>query len=111
MSYKIFSGLQKDICKNQRMAWQKHLGCELSDETWLKILSNNGKYMKEARGKLTQYRLIQRFYFSPSKLHRTGLMTNNLCRKCQAEKEAFLHIIWGCRFVNPFWKKIEYVGK
>ena len=67
--YKIFHGLQKNICKNLRFVWQKDLGCELNEEIWLRILANTWKYIKEAKGKFTQYRLIHRFYSINSKLH------------------------------------------
>lgn len=79
MFYKTFNRLQEDVCKNLRIVWQKDLGCDFSDEEWLKILSNTGKYVREARGKFIQFKLIHRFYFTPSKLHRMGLLTNNLC--------------------------------
>lgn len=113
MFYKIFSGLQKDIYKSLGIIWQKNLGCDLSDEVWLKKLSNTGKCIKEARGKFTQYRVIHKFYFTPSKPHRMGLMANNLCWKCQTEIGTIMHpIIWECKLVNPFCKKVlEYVGK
>ena len=48
--YKALNGLQKNICKNLRLIWQKDLNCELNDEVWSKILANTGKYVKEARG-------------------------------------------------------------
>ena len=44
----------------------------------LRILANTGKYIKEAKGTFTQYRLINRFYFIPSKLHRIALLASNL---------------------------------
>ena len=103
--YKIFNRLQKNICKNLRLAWQKDLGCVLNDEIWLRILANTGKYIKEAKGKFTQYRLIHRFYFTPFTLYRMGLLANNLCWKCQEETGTFLHAIWECKCINPFWEK------
>ncbi len=110
--YKAFNGLQKDICKNLRLIWQKDLNCELSDEVWSKILANTGKYVKEAWGQFIQYKLLHRFYFTPSKLHRMGLLASDLCWKCQAETGTFIHVIWECKLVYPFWEKIlEHLGK
>lgn len=41
-----------------------------------------------------------------------GLLANNLCWKCQEETGTFLHAIWECKCINPFWEKIiEYIGK
>lgn len=110
--YKALNGLQKDICKNLRLIWQKDLNCELNDEVWSKILANTGKYIKEARGQFIQYKLLHRFYFTPSKLHRMGLLASDLCWKCQAETGTFIHVIWECKLVYPFWEKIlEQLGK
>lgn len=39
--------------------------------------------------------LKNRFYFTPSRLHRMGLLTNNLCWKCKMEWGTFIHAIWG----------------
>lgn len=110
--YKTFNGLREDACKNLRIVWQKDLGCDLSEQDWLNILSNTGRHMREAKGKFIQYKIIHRFYFTPSKLHRMGLIGNNLCWKCQSEIGTFLHVIWGCKIVYPFWEKVvNHVSK
>ena len=77
--YKTFNGIRVDKCKNLRIIWQKDLGCDLSKEDWLNILLNTGKHMREAKGKFIQCKIIHRFYFTPLKLHRMGLIGNNLC--------------------------------
>ena len=110
--YKTFNGLREDACKNLRIVWQKDLGCDLSEQDWLNILSNTGKHMREAKGKFIQYKIIHRFYFTPSKLHRMGLIGNHLCWKCQSETGTFFHMIWGCKLVYPFWEKVvNHVSK
>ena len=110
--YKTFNGLRGDTCKTLRIIWQTDLGCDLSEQDWLNILSNTGKHMREAKGKFIQYKIIHRFYFTPSKLHRMGVIGNNLCWKCQGEIGTFLHVIWGCKLVYPFWEKVlNHVSK
>lgn len=110
--YKLFNNMQKDICKGLRIVWQRDLGCTFNDDEWLRILSNNGKYIKESRGKFTHYKLVHRFYFTPSRLHKMGLLTNNLCWKCKTESGTFLHAIWECKYISPFWKTvIQHIGK
>ena len=92
--------------KNLRYVLQRDLGCELNEEIWQRILANSGKYIKEAKEKFTQYRSILRFYFTLSKPYRIDLLANNLCWKCQEETGTFVHAIWECKFINPFWKKV-----
>lgn len=98
MFYKMFNRLQEEIFKNLRIIWQKDLGCDFSDEEWVKILSNTGKYVREARGKFIQFKLIHRFYFTP-KRHRMGLLTNNLCWKCFASPSL-------CLSLRTWWQNL-----
>ena len=110
--YKNFSGLKEGICNNLKTVWQRDLGCEFEEDDWMTIIANAGKYIKEARGKFTQYKLIHRFYYTPSKLNRMGLLQDSLCWKCKTETGTFLHVLWECELVHPFWEKIiEYLGK
>ena len=55
----------------------------MEDSTWLKIISDNGKYIREAKGKFIQYKIIHRHYFTPLILHRMGVLNNNLYWICQ----------------------------
>ena len=104
--YKLFTGQPGGLCNNLKEIWQKDLECEFSAEEWLAILSNTGKYIREARGKFIQYKLIHRFYFTPSRLHRMGLLTNNKCWKCHTEVGTFVHVLWECKLINPFWGEV-----
>ena len=88
--YKDFNALEKDICKNPRITWQRDLNCGLSDEERLKIPANTGECIKEAGGKL-----INRFYFAPSKLHGMDSLAGDLCWKRQAGTGTFLHAMNG----------------
>lgn len=78
----------------------------MEEEEWLKIISDNGKYIREARGKFTQYKLIHRYYWTPQRLNRAGIMDNNMCWKCQKDIGTLLHCIWECPVIQPFWKTI-----
>lgn len=89
-----------------RIVWQRDLSCVIGKEDWCKVLSHSNKYIREARGKFTQYKLIHRWYFTPSKLHRMGIMPNNICWKCSSVPGTFLHAIWECGTVYPFWQRV-----
>ena len=99
-------------CHNLKVIWEKDLGCIMEDNIWLKIISDNGKYIREAKGKLTQYKIIHRYYFTPLRLYRMGVMNNSLCWKCQKEAGTLLHCIWQCPCIQPFWRFVlEYLGQ
>ena len=93
------------------MIWEKDLGCIMLDGEWLNILSDKGKHMREAKGKFIQYRIIHRYYWTPLRLCRMGVINNTLCWTCQKEAGTFLHCMWECPTIQPFWRIIlEYLG-
>ena len=51
--YRTTNQLLSDDCKSLKLLWEKDLGCVIEEEEWLKIISNNGKYIREAKGKFT----------------------------------------------------------
>merc|ERR1712131_481968 len=97
---------QRDACANLKMIWQRDLGCEWTDEEWAKIIAESGRYIREARGKCIQYKIIHRFYYTPSRLHRIGVMDNNLCWKCKSVTGTLIHALWECGSIKPFWRKV-----
>lgn len=58
------------------------------------------------RCKFIHYKLVHRYYFTPLKLFKMGLTQNKKCWKCNKEEGTFLHAIWDCPRVLPFWKMI-----
>lgn len=104
--YKTANQLLSDDCRGLKAIWERDLGFVMEEEEWLKIISDNGKYIREARGKFTQYKLIHRYYWTPQRLNRAGIMDNNLCWKCQKDIGTLLHCIWECPVIQPFWKTV-----
>lgn len=53
-----------------------------------------GKYIKEARGKFTQYKSI----------HRLGILADvgNVRQRQEHETGIVLHTLWQSKYVNPF---------
>lgn len=106
MCYKSMLSVTADTCNNLKTIWQKDLGININDDDWRYIISNVGKNIREVRGKFIQYKIIHRYYYTPSRLYRMGIAGNNLCWKCNEEEGTYLHMIWECSLVHPFWCKI-----
>ena len=100
--YKLINHWVSGESSNVKLLWQRDLRTGFTLEKWLEILSESGKYVREARGKFIQYKIIHRYYHTPTKLHRMKLMNDNLCWKCKTEVGTFLHCIWQCALVMPF---------
>lgn len=45
---------------NVKLLWQRDLRTNLTQDKWLDILAGCGKYVREARGKFTQYKILHR---------------------------------------------------
>lgn len=66
--YKMVNSYRSSDLGNLRTIWQRDIGEEIDPETWSSILVGCGKYIKEARGKLTQYKILHRYYHTPVRL-------------------------------------------
>lgn len=61
---------------------------------------------RDAQGQFTHCKIIHRYYYTQVKLQRMGLMDENYCWRCQKEMGTFIHLLWDCSFVSPFWAKV-----
>lgn len=104
--YKLVNYNLSGESANIKLLWQRDLKLEYTNEKWLDILSESGKYVKEARSKFIQYKVLHRYYHTPTRLHRMKLMPDNLCWKCKTEVGTYLHCLWECSLVTPFWTKV-----
>lgn len=94
-----------------RKLWEKDLDCTLDEGMWMGILSNTEKYVREARSKFIQYKIIHRYYYTPTRLNKMKLIKDYLCCKCEAERGTYLHAMWECPQVFPLWKNVlEFIG-
>lgn len=106
MCYDSMTNVTADDCSNLKLIWQRDLGIDIDEGEWLKIISNVGKNIREARGKCIHYKVVHRYYYTPTRLHRMGIAENGLCWKCKDIDGTYLHMFWECSYVHPFWSKI-----
>uniref|UniRef100_A0AAZ1XSB8 Reverse transcriptase zinc-binding domain-containing protein n=1 Tax=Oreochromis aureus TaxID=47969 RepID=A0AAZ1XSB8_OREAU len=64
---------------------------------------------RELRSRLVQFKILNRVYWTPSRLHRVGLATDDACWKCQQGSGTLLHLLWGCSKVQDYWTHIHTV--
>ncbi len=103
--YRTTNHVLSNDCIHLKTIWERDIGIVIGDEEWKIILSNTGKYVREARGQFTQYKIIHRFYLTPLRLNRMGLTNNNVCWKCQKDRGTFIHCIWDCPIIQPLWQQ------
>jgi len=99
-------------CENLRLIWQRDINSDIDKDTWNRILSNSGRYIREARGKFIQYKVLHRYYYTPVRLFRMGCLSDNRCWKCKQEIGTYMHVLWHCSKIQPFWKIVlKYLGE
>lgn len=74
-----------------RMTWGKDLGYTFNGESWDNVISKGGKFVREARGKFIQYKIINRHNNTPSRLFRMGLTDDGFCWDCKTGQGTYMH--------------------
>ena len=87
--YKNIMVLQSTKNENLRLIWQRDLGCEISEAKWSNIISKVGWASRDIRSKFIHYKVLHRFYYTPVKLFRMGLVEDKRCWKCKGEDGTF----------------------
>lgn len=106
MYYKKLLGDQGAICEGLRLSWQKDLNINIMQDMWENVVSNVGWATRDARSKFIHYKIIHRFYFTPSRLFKMGLLQKNTCWKCNGDIGTYIHVFWECPLVAPFWTEV-----
>ena len=61
---------------------------------------------RDLRTRLIQFKIIHRMYWSPSKLYRVKLTTDQGCWKC-SEEGTLTHMLWHCPKAQDFWTSVH----
>ncbi|KAJ0061406.1 hypothetical protein NL108_018634 [Boleophthalmus pectinirostris] len=86
--------------------WSSDLNINLTDEDWNKICENTNKLSRDVKIKLINFKILNRFYWTPSRLFRLKLKDSENCWKCQA-KGTLKHLLWECPLIQNYWRKIH----
>ena len=104
--YKIMADSMYGHCDSLRQIWERDLNSNIEGKAWEKVVFNAGWPVRDSISKFTHYKVIHRYYYTPVKLHRMGLMKDNICWKCMKATGSYLHLLWDCPLVFPFWRQI-----
>lgn len=92
-----------------KTSWEKDLNLIITEEEWDAILKNVKKVSRELRTRLVQFKILQKIYWTPQRLHRLGLSDSPACWKCQQEGGTLVHVLWECPEIQKFWSSIHKV--
>lgn len=86
--------------------WERDLNLTFSDEDWNGICKNIKGVSRDARVRLIQFKIMHRFYWTPTRLFRLGLLSTSDCWRCKSEEGTLIHVLWLCHKVQQFWTNI-----
>lgn len=95
--------------KHIRRIWERDLNTRIDEEAWEELVKTVGWSVRYIVNKFLHFKVIHRYYYTPIKLRKMGLMGNDKCWKCMSDTGSYLHLLWDCSFVFPFWKQVLHV--
>lgn len=89
--------------------WERDLNLDFGDEEWGAIRKNSVKMSKDIRVRLIQFKILNRFYWTPSRLHKLGLKDTVECWRCRDPQSVgtLVHALWECFLIYSFWKQVH----
>ncbi len=90
-----------------RRIWSNDLNLSLSDEDWSRICRNCKTVSRNLGVRLIQFKILNRFYWTPSRLFRLGLKDSAKCWKCEREDGDLMHALWSCSEIQTFWLMVH----
>ena len=57
--------------------------------------------------KAFHYKVLNSIFYTNSKLHKIGYISDNLCSFCKQESETLQHFFYDCSHSSSFWKDFE----
>ncbi len=106
---KYYRLLLKNFISNTsglKSAWETDINLTFTDEEWENISKNCRKMSGELRTRLVQFKIINRVYWSPLKLHRAKLRDSPNCWRYGGNVGTLLHMLWSCLATQIFWFNI-----
>lgn len=102
----LIQDLGNEAMTGLKLTWERDLNLTLDDKEWERICKNIKALSRDARVRLIQFKIIHRFYWTPSRLFRIGLKDTPNCWRCKSEEGHLMHVLWSCDKVQEFWNRI-----
>uniref|UniRef100_A0A8C5PT54 Reverse transcriptase domain-containing protein n=1 Tax=Leptobrachium leishanense TaxID=445787 RepID=A0A8C5PT54_9ANUR len=86
--------------------WDRDMGNKISEEEWGLIFQTASHASRSLHIQQTHYKLLMRWYLTPTRLHKIYPSTDQTCWRCQASPGTFVHIWWECPSLRAYWESI-----
>lgn len=103
LMYKLLITPTED-CQNPYIdKWEEDLNCQFTETQKQHILTFTHKSSICAKIQETNYKILTRWYRTPSVLKKCFPTTSDICWRCTQNKGTLLHIFWSCPRIKVFW--------
>ena len=89
------------------LTWSADLNIDVTHKDWDRICENIKRVSRDIKIRLIQFKILNRFYWTPSRLFRLKLRDNADCWKCCSSEGTLLHLLWECPMIQNYWLKIH----
>lgn len=107
LAYNLLNAPPTDFVPPRLLKWETELDCRFNTTKRQHILRFTHKSSICARIQETNYKVLSRWYRTPTLLHKLFPTTSDMCWRCQREKGTLLHIFWTCPKLAHFWKVVR----
>ncbi|MEE6523628.1 hypothetical protein FKM82_022616 [Ascaphus truei] len=87
--------------------WESDLGETLEDDEWDRIIQAAAKSSICTTLKENAYKVLMRWYYTPTRLAKFVKGYSPLCPKQCGEAADLRHMLWSCTKVAPIWEQIR----
>lgn len=88
-------------------AWVRYLAIDIPLEGWEHTVHTTHKSSVNVSTQKTNYKLLYRWYRTPTLLHNFDPTRFNQCWRCRQKVGTLLHIWWECPLLQPFRTKVH----
>lgn len=89
--------------------WEKDLSITPSEKQWEQSLINIHKGLRNVITQENGYKIVSRWYRTPTLLHKINPEISATCWRCHAVEGTLLHIWWSCTSVQTFWAEVHRI--
>lgn len=90
-----------------KSTWEADLNASFTEREWSRILLNFKKMSRELKTRLIQFMILNRIYWTPSKLYKVKLIQTRECWRCHNGEGTLSHMLWSCPKIQDFWSEIH----
>lgn len=77
----------------------------LDEDIWEDSVSVYIPSMITSRDRFIQLKFLHRAYYTPQRLANIYPSLSPMCTRCSFERGSFLHMVWTCQNIRPYWQR------